>query len=216
MAASCGHSLLSQTLVERNEHGNSGLIWVCLVYFGWGALIMANYILCSVYLQKYATEDRPIGAALVWGRINDPGYEWLMNVYLTGFLVATIGFFLNLNYILRVANLLRSIDDGAVLKAICMVYSFFFITEQTWMPMCIMYLAHNSIFLFIVIRIQLFASGVSGIAWAVLIYQSTKLVGDSVGSATKCAGVLGACVFAGHCFCLDCCVWPPFFEGVTP
>eukprot|EP00931_Biecheleriopsis_adriatica_P115876 TRINITY_DN91627_c0_g1_i1.p1 TRINITY_DN91627_c0_g1~~TRINITY_DN91627_c0_g1_i1.p1 ORF type:complete len:225 (-),score=25.18 TRINITY_DN91627_c0_g1_i1:135-809(-) len=205
----------SVTIFDTNGN-NEGLGLVCLTYFGNGILIMINYVWGCLHLQKYATDERPIGAAVLWGHLRDPGNGWLLHIYFFGFFAATLGYFLNLSYILRVANFLYREDGGTLLRTLCLVYTFFFITEYFWLPLCAMYLAHPSTLLYFVIRLQLFLSGVSGLAWAGLVYQSTHLVGKAVGSVAKSIGVLGAGLFALHCFCLDCCIWPPYFRDFRP
>lgn len=182
--------------------GLSSMTKLMFVYLFLAFLLMVNYVWgIWTLFQRYGD------ATSAWGRIALPGNEWLLRIYYFGFAEATVGYFLNLNYIVRVGSVL---PDKNV-SSICTWFGVFFITEFAWLPMVVGYLRENRDWLFSLICLQLLCSGVAGIGWA---YECAKLP-HMASRVVRNLGVAGAIGFAAHCALLDALVWPPYFYGTS-
>jgi len=84
------------------------------------------------------------------------------------------------------------------------------VSEQFWLPLCILYIHDSSVVVFAMICIQLSVSAILSVVWAALVYQSTRYIGESVGAFHKATGVIGAWLVAAGCF-FNACTWPFYF-----
>ncbi|CAE8619589.1 unnamed protein product [Polarella glacialis] len=179
------------------------LLLVLGVYCGVGLLLCGTYVWGGLSLtHNYST------AVGLWGRIAAPGNEWLLHTYYASILLAILGFFPALAFMVQVAPDLPEKS----LYTVCGLLLAFYITEMFWIPMCVAYIAKPSKLLFGVIRVQLAISGILAVCWAVAVCSLPAARTASAGKVLKSVGCAGTVYFAFHCAVLDALVWPPMFE----
>lgn len=185
---------------------------MALVYLGLGSILMLTYIwgiwkLETSYPHGNSKNPDQKGAAMLWAGIGDDDNAWLLNIYYTGFVVATTGYFLNLEYMVYCFESLAWKESFYLLAA----FATFMISEMFWLPMCVWYIGTPKDYIYYLIRFQLLISGSSGFAWAALVYYAVPIDCRACTQSRRLRGVAGALMFAGHCGILDMMVWPGYF-----
>mmetsp|Transcript_57845 Transcript_57845/g.134751 ORF Transcript_57845/g.134751 Transcript_57845/m.134751 type:complete len:201 (-) Transcript_57845:78-680(-) len=199
--------MMSEPLLNDGRAGGYGIKAVLVVWCGLGIILLGTYAWGITTLDKEFADSG--GAMTLWGHINDPEHVWLFNVYFTSGGLAAVGYLPALAYAFVVMPKLQP----NLVNKICGWLLLFYLTELFWMPMCVAYIRSPSSTLFILLRLQLAASGVCGLCWA---YFTIVAVPDEVALETNVAlrwgAKIGMVVFALHCAVLDAVVWPPFFH----
>jgi len=193
-----------------NPVPKNGLQRILGVYLGLGTILMLTYVwgtmsLINSYPTPNPAHDNQHGAAYLWGAIWDN--KPLLHIYYLGFVLATTGYFLNLNWIVKVADKM----DEELYKKICYSYAVFMISESFWMPFCVDYIASPESSMLGLIQFQLAVGALSGLYWAKTCWEVPMM--DEATSQERLLGQIGCTLFALHCTCLDCCTWPQYFAN---
>ncbi|CAD7924984.1 unnamed protein product [Amoebophrya sp. A120] len=208
--------LLSQNAGPRSDEDikeeNSSLPFL-VSYVILGALILVNYVTVGVYLNKTyplgnIVNPKQTGAFNLWGAIYDDDNKGLLAVYYCGFVVATVGYLLNINYVFRVH---RTMPRDLYYR-LCGSMLVFMITEHMWMPLCAVYIGNPTSALWWVIFWQLKVSALASIFVAVCLFKIPH-PNPKASDLVRNLGLVGSIMFAAHCTVLDGGIWSFYFTA---
>mmetsp|Transcript_10497 Transcript_10497/g.23849 ORF Transcript_10497/g.23849 Transcript_10497/m.23849 type:complete len:211 (-) Transcript_10497:258-890(-) len=173
--------------------------WIILATHIFGLIVPATYVWGAAAIQPFSD---------MLGKLEKDENQWVLAIFVTSIVVAAVGFFLYLPYILVIAPDL----DKTTVARICLPALAFFIFSALWLPLCAYYLDEPSLGVFVSIWVDLIFVALSGLVWAVVVWILPAEQTQRVHRCVAFLGKVGLMYLAVHCTILDAVVWPLFFR----